>query len=87
MYILIRKNDDLIKTAQKIKWIEFDEEGRFLKDHENPQIGFSLILSPFNMFFTWQTTLITEILEEKDDYVRFKTENSEYELFLREDYD
>lgn len=27
----------------------------------------------------WQTTLITEILEERDDYVRFKTGNSEYE--------
>jgi hypothetical protein len=27
----------------------------------------------------WQTTLITEILEDKDDYVRFKTGNSEYE--------
>jgi hypothetical protein len=27
----------------------------------------------------WQTSLITEILEEREDYVRFKTLNSEYE--------
>jgi hypothetical protein len=27
----------------------------------------------------WLTTVITEILEDKGDYVRFKTENSEYE--------
>lgn len=26
----------------------------------------------------WQTTPITEILEEREDYVRFKTNNSEY---------
>lgn len=27
----------------------------------------------------WQTTYITEILEEREDYVRFKTTNSIYE--------
>jgi hypothetical protein len=27
----------------------------------------------------WQTTYVSEILEERDDYVRFKTGNSEYE--------
>jgi hypothetical protein len=27
----------------------------------------------------WLTTIVTEILEETEDYVRFKTENSEYE--------
>lgn len=27
----------------------------------------------------WLTTIVTEILEEREDYVRFKTENSEYE--------
>lgn len=31
----------------------------------------------------WQTTLITEILEERDDYVRFKTGNSEYEWSVK----
>lgn len=27
----------------------------------------------------WLTTIVTEILEDTEDYVRFKTENSEYE--------
>lgn len=27
----------------------------------------------------WQTTPVTEILEERDDFVRFRTGNSEYE--------
>lgn len=27
----------------------------------------------------WLTTLVTEIIEEREDYVKFKTEKSEYE--------
>jgi len=45
-----------------------------------PAVGLSLIMSPFNQFFTWQTTPITEIVEEQDDYIKFKTQNSVYRL-------
>ena len=38
-------------------------------------------MSPFNEFFTWQTTDITEIVEQKEGYIKFKTQNSNYELF------
>ena len=31
--------------------------------------------------FTWQTTEIVEIVEQKENYIKFKTQNSEYELF------
>jgi hypothetical protein len=41
-------------------------------------------MSPFNQFFTWQTTVITEITEQREDYIKFKTENSNYELFKLE---
>jgi hypothetical protein len=39
-------------------------------------------MSPFNEFFTWQTTPITKIIAATADssYVKFETENSEYEL-------
>jgi hypothetical protein len=37
-------------------------------------------MSPFNEFFTWQTTVVTEILEQTPDFVRFKTQNSTYKL-------
>ena len=84
MWNLIRKNDGLIRRAPKILWIEFNEDGTFLKEHDKPKIGYSLLLSPFNKFFTWQTTEITEILEEKDEYIHFKTKNSEYELSKQE---
>ena len=38
-------------------------------------------MSPFGPSFTWQTTLVTEIVEQKEDYIKFRTENSDYELF------
>ena len=39
------------------------------------------MMSPFNQFFTWQTTPITEIIQERiGGYVKFKTGNSTYEL-------
>jgi len=80
MWKLIRKRDGLIRRAPNIKWIKFDEKGRYKQDFDNPRIGLSLLLSPFNIYFTWMTTLITEIIEQKDDYIHFKTENSEYKL-------
>jgi len=38
-------------------------------------------MSPFNPYFTWQTTSITEIYEQKENYLKFKTGNSVYELY------
>ena len=78
---LIRERDGLLKQSKKIMWIEFNEEGRGKSKHDEPAIGRSLIMSPFNQFFTWQTTTITEIVEQRDNYVKFKTQNSNYELF------
>lgn len=80
-YKLVRERDGLTKESEKVMWIEFDGEGRFKERHDNIDINRSLIMSPFNDFFTWQTTTVTEILERKDDYVKFKTTNSIYELF------
>lgn len=82
-YKLVRLNDGLVKHSLNVKFIEFDEEGKFKKDFEEPAIGRSLLMSPFNMFFTWQTTTITEIIES--DPLHFKTSNSEYKLYKDED--
>ncbi len=78
---LVRERDGLIKRSSDVKWLEFNEDGSFKSDHVLPKKGLSLIMSPFNQFFTWQTTSITEILEENETYIKFKTENSNYELF------
>jgi hypothetical protein len=80
---LVREGDGLNKKSKAIIWLEFNDEGRFQAKHDEPAIGRSLLMSPFNHFFTWQTTVITEILDSTEDlsYIKFRTENSIYELF------
>jgi hypothetical protein len=80
-YKLVRERDGLTKTSADVKWLEFDEKGKYKADFRDITIGRSLLMSPFNQFFTWQTTLVTEIVEHREDYIKFKTENSDYELF------
>lgn len=80
-YKLVRGRDQLTKTSVAVKWLEFGEDGRYKADFEDIAVGRSLLMSPFNQFFTWQTTLVTEILEQRENYIKFKTENSLYELF------
>jgi hypothetical protein len=79
-YKLIRQNDGLTRTSRAIKWLEFGEDGRYKADFKDIAIGRSLLMSPFGPSFAWQTTLITEIIEHREDYIKFRTENSNYEL-------
>lgn len=79
-YKLVRE-DGLTKQSQDVIWLEFDENGKFKAKHKDIAVGRSLLMSPFSQFFTWQTTDITEIIEQKDDYIKFKTTNSTYELY------
>ena len=79
---LVREHDGLTNQSKEVMWIEWDElSGRFKAQHDEPALGRSLMMSPFNHFFTWQTTDITEIVEQRDGYIKFHTKNSTYELF------
>lgn len=78
---LVRERDGLTKQSKEVMWVEWNEEGKFKSKHNKPAVNRSLIMSPFNQFFTWQTTNVTEIVEEREDYVKFHTENSTYELW------
>ena len=78
---LVRERDGLTKQSKEVMWVEFNEEGRFKAKHDKPAVGRSLLMSPFTMSFTWQTTTITEIVEEREDYIKFHTQNSTYELY------
>lgn len=78
---LVRERDGLTKQSNAIVWFEWNGDGTFKSKHDEPAIGRSLLMSPFNEFFTWQTTVITEIVEEREDYLKFHTENSIYELW------
>jgi hypothetical protein len=80
-YKLVRERDGLTKTSVAVKWLEFNEDGTYKADFQEIAIGRSLLMSPFNMHFTWQTTPVTEIVEQREDYIKFNTENSTYELF------
>lgn len=82
-YKLVRERDGLTKQSKDIKWLEFDKDGKYKADFPEVAVGRSLIMSPFNDFFTWQTTPVTEIVEQREDYIKFKTENSNYELFIK----
>jgi hypothetical protein len=89
---LIKVGDDNFEKHSKgAKWVEFDGNiGKGL--HDRPKIGYPLIMSPFNPFsFTWMTTEVTEIIEDGNNFVHFKTKNSEYKLYnnseLSKNYD
>ena len=77
---LVRERDGLTNKSKDIIWLEWNEDGKFKAKHDSIAIGRSLLMSPFNDFFTWQTTDVTEIVEQREDYIKFNTENSTYEL-------
>ena len=79
-YKLVRERDKLVKESARVLWMEWNEDGTFKQKYDEPAVGRSLLMSPFNQFFTWQTTEITEILETRENFVKFKTKNSTYVL-------
>ena len=81
-YKLVRGRDQLTKTSLGVKWLEFDEDGSYKADFVDIAVGRSLLMSPFGPSFTWQTTPVIEIIEQREDYIKFNTENSSYELFV-----
>ena len=78
---LIRESDGLTKQSKEVRWLEWDENAKLKGIFYIPKVGLSLIMSPLNPSFTWQTTEIIEIIEDKDNYIKFKTKNSTYTLF------
>ena len=83
-YKLVRERDGLLNVGHQAGWIEWNENGTFKKLHDEPAVGRSLILDPQRMSYTWMTTTVTEILEQKENYIKFATTNSIYELWQNE---
>ena len=81
-YKLVRTNDGLTKRGLIVKYIEWEGGiGSKAKNlHDDIALEKSLVLDP-GRYYTWMTTSITEIIEQKENYVKFKTTNSTYELF------
>ena len=80
-YKLVRERDGLTHHAREIGWIEWNENGTFKEQFDDIAVGRSLILDPHRLSYTWLTTTVTEIIEQQDDYIKFNTNNSVYELF------
>jgi 3-phenylpropionate/cinnamic acid dioxygenase small subunit len=80
-YKLVRERDGLTHHAREIGWIEWNENGTFKEQFDDIAVGRSLILEPHRLSYTWLTTTVTEIIEQQDDYIKFNTNNSVYELF------
>jgi|694.fasta_scaffold84950_3 hypothetical protein len=83
-YKLVRERDGLSNVGHKAGWIEWNEDGTFKKLHDEAAVGRSLILDPQRISYTWMTTTVTEILEQKENYIKFATTNSIYELWQNE---
>ena len=80
----ITRHDGLSKSGNDIKWVEWNEDSSFKDKFDTIAIGRSMVLD-FNMGnFKWMTTQVTEILESTATYIKFKTKNSEYELYTIE---
>lgn len=80
-YKLVRERDGLTHYGREMGWIEWGEDSRFKQKHDEPTVGRSCILDPHRISFTWLTTQVTEIVEQKEDYIKFNTRNSVYELW------
>ena len=78
---LVRERDNLTKYSNDVRWVYWSTDGKYESALESIQIGCSLIMSPFTREFTWQTTAVTEITEDTDTQIKFKTKNSNYTLY------
>ena len=79
-YKLVRSGDELTHKSKEVKWIDFDDNGRFNKEFKDIKQGRSLLMSPFTECFTWMTTEVVEIISNEDSGCIFKIKNSTYTL-------
>jgi len=74
---LIRESDGKENIGSEVKAIAWNEDKTFKEIiDQKPIIGCSLIITNGISQKYWLTTIVTEILEEKENYIKFRTENS-----------
>lgn len=85
MPTLRRLSDGAGDTGARSEAIAWNEDGTFKEViGYKPTVGCSMLVGSvtarsYSYQDYWLTTVVTEILEEKEDYVKFKTGNSVYE--------
>jgi hypothetical protein len=85
MYKLKRTRDGAGQVGRYSNAIRWNEDDTFKEvDGDRPKVGCSMLVFQ-SMMSDWLTTVVTEILEDTPNYVRFKTKNSEYEWTILPD--
>ena len=79
MYRLTREHDNKTIIGEQVKFIEWDKDGRFSKQFDEPAIGRSIILDPHYFKYTWMTTEIISFTKDENKLI-FETKNSTYIL-------
>lgn len=90
MYSLRRESDGEGDSGVMSIAIWLDENNEVKHEHNaRPRVGVAMRVGgifarSYSARDWWQTSLVTEILEEKENYVRFRTGNSTYEWWTPE---
>jgi hypothetical protein len=82
-YVLVREGDGLNIKGTKIGWVAWNEDSTFKDISDEIQIGRSLLVDPHHFSYTWLTTVVTEVLDRSENYIKFRTSNSVYELTIK----
>jgi len=83
-YKLVRIDDNYTIYDNKISFIKFDKNDRGTSKQDNIEINTSLIVGPIT-YPHWQTSMIVEIIEDSENLIHFKTQNSEYKIYIQID--
>lgn len=83
---LKRVDDTLIKIGSRVNWIIWNDDATYQDLVDQPKIDSSLVIDIGVNSWTWMTSAITEIIEDRQDgesrFIHFKTQNSEYHLYI-----
>ena len=88
MPTLRRTRDNAGDSGARSEAIRWNDDNTFKEvAGTRPIVGCSMLVGSvsarsYSRQDYWLTTVVTEILEEREDYVRFKTGNSEYEWLI-----
>jgi hypothetical protein len=82
-YLLIR-HDGMIIQGDTAIWVEYNQDGTFSDRFDEINEGRNLIIDFAGGNFKWQTTQVKQIIESEPHYIKFKTKNSNYELFINQ---
>jgi hypothetical protein len=90
MPITLIKSNGEKHFGTQVKFVEWSAEelgSRAKQLHDEPQVEYSCIIDPQYAYqYTWLTTPITEIIEDKTEKdirtITFKTKNSDYTLHI-----